>query len=98
MNDVRLARPANTPTARCWRRSDDGVGLITFNQPEKRNAMSLEMWIGLGEILDEFARGRLGARGGADRCRRQGVRLGRGYQPVREEPVTTPTRRRSTTG
>ena len=37
---------------------DDGVGLITFNQPEKRNAMSMEMWTGLGEILDEFARGR----------------------------------------
>ena len=34
---------------------DEGVGLITFNQPEKRNAMSLEMWAGLGEILDEFA-------------------------------------------
>jgi enoyl-CoA hydratase/carnithine racemase len=33
---------------------DDGVGLITFNQPEKRNAMSMEMWAGLGEILDEF--------------------------------------------
>ncbi len=33
---------------------DDGVGLITFNQPEKRNAMSIEMWGGLGEILDEF--------------------------------------------
>ena len=34
---------------------DDGVGLITFNQPEKRNAMSLEMWTGFGDILDEFA-------------------------------------------
>ncbi|MBV9251156.1 MAG: enoyl-CoA hydratase/isomerase family protein [Acetobacteraceae bacterium] len=33
---------------------DQGVGLITFNQPEKRNAMSLEMWTGFGEILDEF--------------------------------------------
>ncbi|HEX5327171.1 MAG TPA: enoyl-CoA hydratase-related protein, partial [Acetobacteraceae bacterium] len=33
---------------------DDGVGLITFNQPEKRNAMSIEMWGGMGEILDEF--------------------------------------------
>lgn len=33
---------------------DDGIGLITFNQPEKRNAMSLEMWQGLGDILDEF--------------------------------------------
>ena len=34
---------------------DDGVGLITFNQPEKRNAMSVQMWEGLGEILDAFA-------------------------------------------
>ena len=34
---------------------EDGVGLVTFNQPEKRNAMSVEMWVGLGEILDEFA-------------------------------------------
>jgi enoyl-CoA hydratase len=33
---------------------DDGVGLITFNQPERRNAMSIEMWEGLGSILDEF--------------------------------------------
>ncbi|HET8997771.1 MAG TPA: enoyl-CoA hydratase [Acetobacteraceae bacterium] len=33
---------------------DAGVGLVTFNQPEKRNAMSIEMWQGLSEILDEF--------------------------------------------
>ncbi len=35
--------------------SDDGVGLVTFNQPDKRNAMSVAMWDGLGEILDAFA-------------------------------------------
>jgi len=29
----------------------DGVGVITFNNPEKRNAMSLEMWEGLGSAL-----------------------------------------------
>ncbi len=34
---------------------DDGVGLITFNQPEKRNAMSVEMWQGMGQILEAFA-------------------------------------------
>src|SRR6476620_8293007 len=28
-----------------------GVGIITFNNPEKRNAMSLEMWEGLGNAL-----------------------------------------------
>ena len=33
---------------------DQGVGLITFNQPEKRNAMSVAMWDGLTEILDVF--------------------------------------------
>jgi enoyl-CoA hydratase len=34
---------------------EDGVGLITFNQPTKRNAMSVDMWHGLVEILDAFA-------------------------------------------
>jgi len=35
--------------------SDEGVGLITFNQPQKRNAMSVDMWEGFGKILDAFA-------------------------------------------
>ena len=34
---------------------DDGIGLITFNQPEKRNAMSVDMWAGFSDILDEYA-------------------------------------------
>src|SRR5450432_4574934 len=29
----------------------DGVGVVTFNNPEKRNAMSLDMWEGLGHAL-----------------------------------------------
>lgn len=32
----------------------EGVGTITFNQPEKRNAMSVEMWAGMVESLDAF--------------------------------------------
>jgi enoyl-CoA hydratase len=32
----------------------EGVGIITFNNPEKRNAMSLEMWEGLGSALVEL--------------------------------------------
>ena len=32
----------------------DGIGVITFNNPEKRNAMSLEMWEGLGSALIEL--------------------------------------------
>src|SRR3954471_22733913 len=35
----------------------DGVGVITFNNPEKRNAMSLEMWEGLGRALTELRDG-----------------------------------------
>ena len=29
----------------------DGVGVVTFNNPAKRNAMSLDMWEGLGQAL-----------------------------------------------
>ena len=32
----------------------DGVGVITFNNPQKRNAMSLDMWEGLGHALIEL--------------------------------------------
>ena len=33
----------------------DGVGRVVFNQPEKRNAMSVNMWEGMGQALDRFA-------------------------------------------
>jgi enoyl-CoA hydratase len=33
---------------------NDGVGVITFNNPAKRNAMSLDMWEGLGNALVEL--------------------------------------------
>src|ERR1700744_1041201 len=36
------------------KRIEDGVGIITFNNPEKRNAMSLDMWEGLGDALVEL--------------------------------------------
>jgi enoyl-CoA hydratase len=32
----------------------DGVGIITFNNPDKRNAMSLDMWEGFGHALIEL--------------------------------------------
>jgi len=34
----------------------DGVGRVVFNQPEKRNAMSLAMWEGLGQAVDRLVR------------------------------------------
>jgi enoyl-CoA hydratase/carnithine racemase len=33
---------------------EDGIGWVTFNQPEKRNAMSMDMWQGLGDALAAF--------------------------------------------
>ena len=33
---------------------EDGIGWVTFNNPERRNAISLEMWEGLGDILEAF--------------------------------------------
>lgn len=37
-------------------RVQDGVGWITFNHPERRNAMSLAMWTGLGIAAEAFQR------------------------------------------
>src|SRR5690348_787522 len=36
------------------KRASEGIGVITFNNPEKRNAMSLQMWEGMGEALGEL--------------------------------------------
>ena len=33
----------------------DGVGRVVFNQPEKRNAMSIAMWEGLGQAVDRLS-------------------------------------------
>src|SRR5271156_6461805 len=32
----------------------DRIGIVTFNNPEKRNAMSIEMWEGFGQALTEL--------------------------------------------
>jgi enoyl-CoA hydratase len=36
-------------------RKDAGVGTVTFNNPERHNAVSLEMWEAAKRILDRFA-------------------------------------------
>jgi enoyl-CoA hydratase len=35
---------------------ENGIGWITFNHPERRNAMSLDMWQGLGIAAEAFER------------------------------------------
>jgi enoyl-CoA hydratase/carnithine racemase len=36
-------------------RKEGGVGIVTFNNPERHNAVSLEMWEATKRILDSFA-------------------------------------------
>src|SRR6202161_2905269 len=43
------------PTDKILARKEAGVGLVTFNNPERHNAVSLEMWEATKEALDAFA-------------------------------------------
>ncbi len=44
-----------TQTDKMLARNDGGVGIVTFNNPERLNAVSLEMWEATKRILDGFA-------------------------------------------
>ncbi|WP_426955802.1 enoyl-CoA hydratase [Muricoccus radiodurans] len=45
-----------TPAAqKILARKEDGIGWLTFNQPEKRNAISIEMWDMIGAALSDFS-------------------------------------------
>ena len=52
-------------------RKDGGVGIVTFNNPERLNAVSLDMW--------EATKRQRHPRRGGDRRRRQGIRVRRRY-------------------
>lgn len=43
-----------SPTAKMLAEINNGIGWITFNAPERRNAMSLDMWQGLADILRQM--------------------------------------------
>ena len=49
------ARHLELDTERMLAHVEDGVGWITFNQPEKRNAVSYDMWVSIPEIVAAFA-------------------------------------------
>jgi enoyl-CoA hydratase len=44
-----------TQTDKMLARKEGGVGIVTFNNPERHNAVSLEMWDATKRILDAFA-------------------------------------------
>jgi enoyl-CoA hydratase len=48
MNDVA------TQTDKMLSRKEGGVGYVIFNNPERHNAMSRDMWAATGRILDDF--------------------------------------------
>ncbi|HEY8613918.1 MAG TPA: enoyl-CoA hydratase [Roseomonas sp.] len=41
-------------TEKVLARKEEGIGWLTFNQPEKRNAISIEMWDAIGAALRDF--------------------------------------------
>ena len=41
-----------TDKMRAWAR--DGIGWMVYNNPERRNAVSLEMWQAIGDIIENF--------------------------------------------
>lgn len=53
MNQAPQAQ-ATSGTPRILAEVEGGVGWITFNHPERRNAMSLDMWEGLGRVARAF--------------------------------------------
>jgi enoyl-CoA hydratase len=46
----------SSPTERMLAQADGPIGWITFNNPERRNAVSLDMWAAIPPILDDFER------------------------------------------
>jgi len=51
-----MSRELKLDTSKIIGRVDaDGIGWLIFNQPERHNALSLEMWQGIGDVLESFA-------------------------------------------
>ena len=48
--------PAAPETDRILSRKEGGVGYLTFNNPARHNAMSLDMWEATGNVLADFAK------------------------------------------
>ena len=54
MLDVPAKDQKSFADGKILKRVTEGVGIVTFNNPDKRNAMSIEMWDGLGQALIEL--------------------------------------------
>jgi enoyl-CoA hydratase/carnithine racemase len=47
-------RPMDIGTTKMIARKEGGIGWMIFNQPEKRNAVSFEMWVAIPKIIKAF--------------------------------------------
>ncbi len=47
-------REVSLPTTKILARVENGIGWLTFNQPEKRNAISMEMWQAISAAANIF--------------------------------------------
>jgi enoyl-CoA hydratase/carnithine racemase len=54
MLDAPTQNETSFADSKILKRVAEGIGVVTFNNPEKRNAMSLDMWEGLGQALTEL--------------------------------------------
>ena len=54
MLDIADTKKKSRADGKILQSAADGVGIVTFNNPAKRNAISLDMWEGLGEALIEL--------------------------------------------
>jgi enoyl-CoA hydratase/carnithine racemase len=54
MLDVPASSQTSFADGKILKAAIEGVGIVTFNNPDKRNAMSIEMWEGFGEALTEL--------------------------------------------
>ncbi len=73
-----------TQTDKLLVRKEAGVGIVTFNNPKRHNAVSLDMWEACTRILEQFAGDDEVRAVVLSRSRRQGIRIGRRYFEIRQ--------------
>src|SRR5882672_3656410 len=52
--EMNQSAPITPQTNKMLSRKEGSVGYVIFNNPERHNAVSLDMWSAAGEMLDEF--------------------------------------------
>ena len=50
-----MSKKLQLNTEKMLAHSEDGIGWVTFNNPARHNALSLEMWQGIGDILQAWS-------------------------------------------